>query len=303
MPVYNGGRYVAESIESILNQSFRDFELVISDNASDDETGDICKRYQSADPRIRYHRNDRNIGAAPNFNRTVEQSRGDYFTWAAHDDVYADTYLERTVAVLDGRPDVVLVYTGVRLIGEQGRDLKPEPDGDGHIDSAGSRIMALDVNHLAEGVNASDRFHDALHGINWCLQVFGVIRTDVLRRTHLQRSYYGADKVLLAELALQGRFQQVETLLFAKRVHADMSFYKSVKEKREWIDPNATHWLPQVQMLRDYTIAVVRSDLSGREKARCFRHIAKMFRRPGLLRRIFVPGPENYLGLNFSRSN
>src|SRR5262245_52473779 len=86
LAVYNGGQYLAQAIESILGQSYADFELIISDNASTDETETICRSYVARDERIRYSRNATNIGGARNENLTTTLARGRYFRWAAHDD-------------------------------------------------------------------------------------------------------------------------------------------------------------------------------------------------------------------------
>ena len=137
--------------------------------------------------------------------------------------------------------------------------------------------------------------------MNWCLQVFGLIRADILRQTGLQRSYYGADKVLLAELSLAGRFQQVEEVLFTKRIHQNMSFYQTTKEKRRWINSTGARRLPQLHMLKDYASAVRRTPLSFGQRLKCFAAIAGLVKRKGLWHRIFVPGPYNYLGINFSK--
>src|SRR5215472_3946539 len=95
LPVYNGEDYLAESLEALLGQSYEDFELIISDNASTDSTADICRRYEKQDSRIRYVRQPRNIGAGPNHNYVVRHARGELFKWAAHDDLYARDLLKR----------------------------------------------------------------------------------------------------------------------------------------------------------------------------------------------------------------
>jgi glycosyltransferase involved in cell wall biosynthesis len=101
MPVYNGAKTIASALESILGQTFADFEVIISDNASTDATSGIAQDFCKADRRIQYFRNERNLGAHPNFNRAFTLSRGEYFKWAAHDDVIASDYLEKCVRVLD----------------------------------------------------------------------------------------------------------------------------------------------------------------------------------------------------------
>ena len=113
LPVYNGERFLARAIDSLLAQDFVDFELVISDNASTDGTGEISRDYAARDPRIRYHRNERNIGAVGNFNRTLDLASGEYFKWAAHDDWCAPQFLGRCVEVLDDDPSTVLCFTAM----------------------------------------------------------------------------------------------------------------------------------------------------------------------------------------------
>src|SRR4051812_44240337 len=93
LPVYNGEKYIAEAIESLLSQDYTNIEIIISDNASTDNTPQICQQYQHKNPRIRYFRNDTNIGASNNFNRTFELSKGEFFMWAAYDDLRDQTYI------------------------------------------------------------------------------------------------------------------------------------------------------------------------------------------------------------------
>src|SRR3990172_5433048 len=124
LPVYNGENYIEKAINSILSQTFKDFELIISDNASTDNTMDICKILSAKDRRIRYYRNEINRGAAWNFNRVFQLARGKYFQWACHDDVWIPTLLERYVEVLDQMPKVVLCYTKTTYIDEHGMRIR-----------------------------------------------------------------------------------------------------------------------------------------------------------------------------------
>ena len=85
LPVFNGERYIRCAIDSILKQTFDDFELIISDNASEDRTAAICKGYEERDKRIHCHRFETNEGAARNYTAVFEMARGEYFKWAAYD--------------------------------------------------------------------------------------------------------------------------------------------------------------------------------------------------------------------------
>lgn len=300
LPVYNGENYVASAIEGVLSQTFRDLELVICDNASTDGTQTICERYAAQDPRVRYIRNETNIGAAPNFNKVFHEARGTYFAWKAHDDYYAPTWVEQCVAALDRDPSVVLAYSAIQMLDMENRPLSLVAETGQYVDQEGNEFMGDDAPHIAEQADAHRRFAQVLHEICWCLQVFGLARRDVLTGTALQRSYYGADKVLLADLALAGRFHQIEERLFYKRVHPKMSFFQTAREKREWIDPKGPGGIPQVYMVQDYLAGIRGSNQTLGQKAQCVLAIAQMFsRRQGIFRRIFVPGPDNYLGLNF----
>ena len=102
IPVYNGENFLEEAIRSVLAQTYQDLELVIADNASSDRTAEIGQDFAASDGRVRYVRNARNLGAAPNYNRVWEQSRGDLFKWLSHDDRILPGYVAATVAALTG---------------------------------------------------------------------------------------------------------------------------------------------------------------------------------------------------------
>jgi hypothetical protein len=182
LPVYNSERYVAESIESLLGQSFTDFELIISDNASTDDTPNICERYAKADPRIRYYRQPRNVGLAPNHNFCVEQARGELFKWAAGDDLYHRDLLLRCVEVLDERPEAVLVHSYTAMIDE---------------DSQMYQANAYPLGTSAP--RPSDRFGSMLHD-NGGDDDGGVMRTAVLRRIAPKNSYHHADRTTVTDV-------------------------------------------------------------------------------------------------------
>src|SRR4029434_7870788 len=120
MPVYNGGQYLASALESLLNQDSPRLELIVSDNASTDDTEDICRRFVRKDSPITFRRNETNVGAAANFNAVFELSRGHYFMWAAHDDLWHPTYARRCVEMLKQDADIVLCSSDVNFVDECG---------------------------------------------------------------------------------------------------------------------------------------------------------------------------------------
>jgi glycosyltransferase involved in cell wall biosynthesis len=108
MPVYNGAPFLKQALDSLLSQDYKHFELVISDNASTDATPEICRDYASKDPRTKYHRNSSNQGPAANFLQVLNLACGDYFMWAAHDDLWEATFMSTLLAPFQNYDDVVL---------------------------------------------------------------------------------------------------------------------------------------------------------------------------------------------------
>ena len=120
LPVFNGEKYLESALDSLLSQDYPNFELIISDNASTDRTAQICARYAERDTRIRYYRNASNLGAEENFNHVFRLSRGDYFMWAAHDDLWHTTYVTRCLEGLMEDRNIVLCASTVQFIDEFG---------------------------------------------------------------------------------------------------------------------------------------------------------------------------------------
>lgn len=271
LPVYNGEQFLAEAIDTLLAQTFSDFELILADNASTDGTEAICRDRAARDPRIRYDRAETNRGAMWNFNRVVDMARGEYFKWAAHDDKHEPTYVERCVEVLDRDPDVVLVCT--KLI---------------DIDDDGVR-KEVDVPHLRwDSRRPNVRFRALANPHHRCESVFGVMRTDVLRRTTLLSDYAGCDRVLLAQIALMGRFYEVPEVLFLHREHKKRSTmeYKNVQTRSAWFNTARAGKpdVPHMKMLRGYARNIRSAAVPWTDKFACYAMLVpwSIRNRPGL---------------------
>lgn len=260
LPVYNGQNYLAGTLDSLLAQTCRDFELVIADNASTDRTEAICREYAAADDRIRYHRNAENIGASANYNLVFELGRGEYFKWAAHDDLLAPTYLERCVEVLDGNPDVVLAYTQAKAIDSKGDVVKIYP-GKKDFNSPDPRR----------------RFYEFVLDPSPVVAVFGLMRREVLGRTRLIGKYAGSDRPLLSELSLLGKFYEVPEHLFFYRFHEEQSWgsNKSAQAQQVWYDPRRAGKItfPQWRLLREHVRSIERSPVGLKDRVSCYAYM------------------------------
>lgn len=258
MPVFNGERFVEAAIESILHQTESDFELIISDNASSDRTGEICQVYAARDPRIRYRRNKRNLGAAENYNRVFRAASGRYFKWASHDDICAPEFLQRCVDVLERDPGVVLCFPRSVFIDESGEPLSEHVEEVSFADGRPHRRLRTWLMERPSG---------------WCNLVFGVMRRDTLARTGLIGKYAASDYVLLAELAMHGKFHEVPEALFFRRDHAGRSgvAHAGVARTTLWFDTSARKrrvYFPRWRWFIEYLRAVRRARIGLREKAK-----------------------------------
>lgn len=215
LPVYNSERYIKQSLDSLLAQTYSAFVLVISDNASTDNTAQICRQYAAADSRVRYFRNDVNIGNPRNFNRVSELTTTRYLKWSTADDFWKPTFLERALEIMEHDSSIALCYPQAVLVDAEG----------------GNPTDYDDVLHLVQE-DPVDRFLALIARIKLAHQHLGLIRMSHLRQTHLLGAYVGSDINLLAELTLYGKFYELPDRLFFRRFH---------KDSGSWQRGNAAH--------------------------------------------------------------
>lgn len=228
VPVFNGEQFLEGALSAILDQTFEDFEVVITDNASTDKTSDICTSFFASDRRIRYVRLPENIGAGPNFNHAFSLCTGKYFKWCAHDDLISPNFLERCVETLDNRPDVALAFGRTEC-----------------IDSTGAAIDWAEEHHMPpiEDDDPAKRLGRAIRESGTCFPIFGLFRSDALRKTTLHRPYYGSDRALLAEVALLGKLALVEDAVFYNRHHERRSIeIEDHGARAQWHTATSSRW-------------------------------------------------------------
>jgi glycosyltransferase involved in cell wall biosynthesis len=277
MPVYNGARFIAPALDSLLAQTYGYFELIISDNGSTDETRAICERYAAVDNRIRYIRQPRNLGAARNWNIVAEEARGTYFKWASANDVCMPDMLERCVEAMQSDPRVAVCYGRTELVDDDGQTMGEYP-------------YDLEV---AEA-QPSERF------IRVCLELrlnnaqSGVIRLDVLRATGMERSFAGGDMGLMSELALHGTFRRLPQVLIQRRMGRESATqFLSANALQEFLEPGnrsnmrwiatKTHW--------DYVRSILRAPIAAREKFAALKFVGRsIYWHKADIRQDFVRG-------------
>ena len=271
LPVYNGGRYLESALDSLLAQTFTDFELIISDNASSDNTREICERYRDRDVRIQYLRNEKNMGASWNFNRVYRLAQAPYFKQAAHDDICEPQFLERCVAALDRDPAVVMAYSQTTII-----------DGDGmEVERfAGTLDLREERPH-----SRFQHFHHVFGEWSVCHPIFGVMRVEPVRDREILPRFIASDMILLAELSLHGKIVEVPEYLFRLRWHADASTVaqKEFAERALWFDPSLsgalTATLTRFRWLYEYLAMIGRVQMTPFERVRCLQQMPRWIYR------------------------
>ncbi|MGH8501148.1 MAG: glycosyltransferase family 2 protein [Gammaproteobacteria bacterium] len=259
MPVYNGARWVRQAIESILAQTYPKFELIISDNASTDDTAAICREYASRDARIKYRRNPENIGASDNYNAVVRVASGAYFKWASSNDVCEPTFLARCVEILDRDSDVVLCYPRTVLFNDDTDSVEYYQD-DLHL---------MDDEPFA-------RFKRLMHSMRLNNAMNGLIRTDALSKTALVKVYFSSDVVMMAELALHGKFFELPEFLYRRRMDKDTTTnLKAPDQLLEHYHPKRDRRMlfQQWKLIAGYFGAVHRSPVGLAQKRKCYAHL------------------------------
>ncbi|MEH2187644.1 MAG: glycosyltransferase family 2 protein [Nostoc sp.] len=283
LPVYNGEKFIKEAIDSLLAQTFEDFELIISDNASTDKTEEICRAYAEQDQRICYYRNDKNIGCAGNFNRVFKLSSGEYFKWAAYDDLHSPDFIKKCVEVLDQDPSIILCHSQTYFIDEQGNFLQN-----------------YDIKLKADALKRHERFHELLTK-HLCYPCYGVIRASALRMIPPMGGYGNADGILLLRLGILGRFYEIPEYLFFARSHPQQSMsmffpnYLLLTNNNQkpslsmlpdfygyavWFDSakKGQILLPHWRIIWEYVLSIWRSPLSLYERLCCHRSLQQQLK-------------------------
>ncbi len=258
MPVYNGENYIREAVDSILAQTYTDFELIISDNGSTDATELICRNYASVDARVRYFRNESNCGPSWNHSHVFELAKGEYFKWMCHDDVCDPLLLEKCVHALDADPSAILCCAKLTI-----------------IDENTSTSWPVKIERYLNHPRPHQRYYRVLLDSCYALEIHGLIRSKVLRNTPLIATYPSSDVALLARLALIGPFIEIPEYLSYYRIHPQHSSSRGRYGVAEWFNPGCDGRLtfPQWKLFWEFLVCIHATPLPMVERLLCYFHL------------------------------
>jgi glycosyltransferase involved in cell wall biosynthesis len=275
MPVYNARPYLSAAIQSILEQTYSDIELIISDNASTDGSYEICREFAARDTRITLIRQPENLGAPRNFNVVAQLARGPYFKWAAANDLVHPDFIRSCKQVLDERPDCVLCYPRTKVFRESLGDAVDYDDG-------------LDL----QMQSSYERFHAVLRNMRLNNVMNGLVRWDALARIGFMPEFLGGDSYMVAELGLAGKIVEVSPPMFFRRMSPDAATSLRPLEERYrhlYPEPGARRRFQQWRQCAYLTRAVFRNRLPISERARVLALTLRMWnwQRRELLKDLF----------------
>ncbi len=262
MPVFNGATTIETALDSLLGQSFGDFEIILSDNASTDGTIDILSEYQRSDRRIRVERQSRNIGANPNWSFVAQTATGTYLKWASANDWCAPTFLSECVAALEQHDDAVLAFPKTKLFSGDLQNATTYEEDFGLAGDSPSKRFKLLASRLA--------LNNPMNGL---------IRLRALRQTRLVENYRGADLVLFSHLALLGKFFLVPSALFYRRMDPASSTHLMSREEVQRFhhpNPNLSALVPSWRYHLGLFRIVMAAPISRRERWWLLQHLTKM---------------------------
>jgi len=224
IPVFNGAEFLEAALDAACTQEWPELEILVADNASTDRSVEIAEARCRSDERVRLIRAEENRGAAWNFNRLVEQAKGEFFWWLPHDDVLEPRAVELCVQRLLANPEAVSCHPRTTYIDRTGWPI-------------GLHSRPLQITSPSPAARLG-RF---LIEHSRCDGVLGLHRLAALRRTGLIRGFRGGDEILYAELAIAGVVLEEPEPLYGRRLHEGSSLQaRTDEEANAWFDPAST---------------------------------------------------------------
>lgn len=242
VPVYNGEHGVARALETLLAQDYPNFELMVCDNASTDGTQAICERFARQDARVKYTRNEANIGANGNFLKLLHMARGEFFMWAACDDGWAPGFVSAMVADLQKRPRAAVTFCAIDCVNEDGSPLH-------------TIRFRTESGQTPDQLSCLELFKRIQYGEAHYLYLYGLFRTAFLQRAmpKMLPQVPSMDVHLLAEIALTTRFGFVDQVLHTRTIHPRPAYKRYPTEEYARLAREGV-WTPQAELafLREY---------------------------------------------------
>jgi glycosyltransferase involved in cell wall biosynthesis len=219
MPIYNAEKFLQNRLDSLLSQPFSDFELIISDDASTDSTPNICKEYALRDKRIRYIRQEKNIGISSNFYFVLHEASNDYFFWAAQDDVTIPGFIEKNIHALDNNTKLICSVSKIKFVGEIIDNLSTI-DNDSQFNRIMKKIKRRIVNTNTQSISGNYEYkvRKFLMNKGSSLAQYGIFRTNILKKSVEIPGFHGDESAIVLSALKYGDINVIDEFLIHKHV-------------------------------------------------------------------------------------
>jgi len=262
MTVFNSASFLAKSIESLLSQDYENYELIISDNASEDGSSDICQEFAKRDNRIKYYRNIINMGAAKNSFKAVNLCSGEFTMPVADHDVHHPSFISSLLEILQQDESIVLAYPRTNLIDENDHPIELMTD-------------VIDT----RGMDVCQRFSKIVWEACCMNMVYGLYRTAAIKEVWHFQPTIGPDLIMIAKLSLIGSIAQVnKSLFFRRRNRADENTQELTRRQvASFVKSDIKALVPWTMLAYEHIKIIRESHLSINEKELLFADIKNCY--------------------------
>ncbi len=219
MPIFNAEKFLRNRLDSILSQTFFDFELIISDDASTDSTSNICREYLLKDKRIRYIRQEQNIGMSANFYFVLDKANAKYFCWAAQDDITLSGFIEKNIDALDNNKNLICSVSKIKFVGKVIDELIISKK-DSKLKKIGKKIRKSLINVNTQSLTGSyeNKVRKFLSNGGSSLAQYGIYRRDILKKSVELPGFHGDEWAIVLSALKYGDINVVDETLMHKFV-------------------------------------------------------------------------------------
>lgn len=223
LAVYNGEDTIKRSLDSLLAQTYKNFELIISDNGSVDSTSKICSEYKQKDKRIKYIRHKNTSNMTSNFIFVSEQAKTDYFMWAADDDYWDPKYIEMNLEILESHPEIVASTSDMKWVGKNVKKYYSSPN-DGHWKWKFVRPI----------IGTYDEKVKNILEFNWINNISSVFRTEILKKCIVKKRFVSWDYAVMLGIIKFGDLYVLEDVLMFKDTSGISSTESEIELLKKW---------------------------------------------------------------------
>ena len=219
MPIYNAEKFLRNRLDSLLSQTFTDFELIISDDESIDSTSEICREYISKDKRVRYIRQEKNIGMSANFHFVLHEAVGKYFFWAAQDDITLPGFIEKNIEFLDNYKNLICSVSKIKFIGKIMEDLTiTKKDSQFRKIEKKIRKNLANANTQSISGNYENKVKEFFKNKGSSLAQYGIYRTNILKKSVELPGFHGDESAMVLSALRYGDINVIDEFLIHKFV-------------------------------------------------------------------------------------